>query len=72
MAYIHKMTIYFVDPDEETTPSDIESLINNDDWLPHAHTVKAETKTFPWDDEVIVNKCAATATDYETFFNNLS
>lgn len=71
MAYIHKMTVYFVDPNEESSAEEIEELIDNEDYLPAAFVASAETKSFEWDDDVVVNKCSATKKDYENFFNNL-
>lgn len=71
MAKIIKMTVYWVDPNDECSADEIQQIIYNDDWLPIMKVVDTETKSFEWDDDVIVNKCAATAEDYNQFFDDI-
>ena len=47
MAYIHKATVYFIDPNEEfETVKDIAEEMDNCDSLLHMKISKAETKAF--------------------------
>lgn len=72
MAYIHKATVYFIDPNEEfETVEDIAEEMDNYDSLLHMKVSKAETKTFDWDDNVIVNRIDCTGEQAEIFFQNV-
>lgn len=71
MAKIHKMTIYFVDPNDQYDANEIETIIENDDYLPSAKVVKAETKEFEWDDDLAINKLSASTEDFDEFFDNI-
>lgn len=71
MAYIHKATVYFIDPNEEfETVKEIAERMRDYDYLPYMKVGKAETKTFEWDDNVVVNRLDCTPKQAEEFFNN--
>lgn len=70
MAYIHKATVYFIDPNEEfETIKDIAERVG--DCVLHMKVGNAETKTFDWDDNVIVNRIDCTGDQAEKFFQNV-
>lgn len=70
MAYIHKATVYFIDPNEEfETIKDIAERVG--DCVLHMKISKAETKAFDWDDNVIVNRVDCTGDQAEKFFQNV-
>lgn len=72
MAYIHKATVYFIDPNEEfETVKDIAERMRDYDYLPYMKVGKAETKTFDWDDNVIVNRGDCTGNQAEQFFQTV-
>ena len=72
MAYIHKATVYFIDPNEEfETVKDIAEEMDNCDSLLHMKISKAETKAFDWDDGVIVNRIDCTGEQAEQFFQTV-
>lgn len=73
MAYIHKATVYFIDPDEhfEDTKAIAEEM-RNYDYLPYMKVRESETKDFDWDDEVVVNKVNCTGEQAEEFFQNVT
>lgn len=72
MAYIHKATVYFIDPNEEfETVKDIAEEMDNCDSLLHMKISKAETKAFDWDDGVIVNRIDCTGDQAEQFFQTV-
>lgn len=69
MAYIHKATVYFIDPNEEfETIKDIAERVG--DCVLYMKVGNAETKAFDWDDNVIVNRIDCTGEQAEEFFNN--
>lgn len=71
MAYIHKATVYFIDPNEEfENTKAIAEEMRNYDYLPYMKVGKSETKDFDWDDDVIVNKMTCTGEQAEEFFHN--
>lgn len=72
MAYIHKATVYFIDPDEhfEDTKAIAEEM-RNYDYLPYMKVRESETKDFDWDDEVVVNRGDCTGEQAEEFFQNV-
>lgn len=71
MAFIHKATVYFIDPNEEfETVEGIAEEMGNYDSLLHMKINKAETKSFDWDDSVIVNRVDCTPEQVEEFFRN--
>ena len=73
MAYIHKATVYFIDPDEQFENADAISWeMRSYDSLPHMKVGKSETKDFDWDDEVVVNKVNCTGEQAEEFFQNVT
>lgn len=73
MAAIHKMTLYFVDPDDEWTTGDILEQLHNlgGDCLPNVKLGSKESKNFEWTDDVIVNYTNAAPKEVEDFYNNL-
>lgn len=72
MAYIHKATVYFIDPDEEfENTKAIAEEMRNYDYLPYMKVGESETKDFDWDDDVIVNKMTCTGEQVEEFFHNV-
>lgn len=72
MAYIHKATVYFIDPNEEfETVEGIAEEMGNYDSLLHMKISKAETKAFDWNDDVIVNKIDCTGDQAEHFFQTV-
>lgn len=72
MAYIHKATVYFIDPNEEfETVEGIAEEMGNYDSLLHMKISKAETKAFDWDDNVIVNRIDCTGDQAEQFFQTV-
>ena len=72
MAYIHKATVYFIDPNEKfETVKDIAEEMRNYDHLPYMKVGKPETKDFDWDDDIIVNKMDCTWEQAEEFFQNV-
>lgn len=71
MSYIHKATVYFIDPNEEfENLKAIVEEMRNYDHLPYMKVGKSETKDFDWDDSVIVNRLDCTPEQVEEFFNN--
>ena len=72
MAYIHKATVYFIDPNEKfETVKDIAEEMRNYDHLPYMKVGKSETKDFDWDDNVIVNRGDCTGDQAEQFFQTV-
>ena len=75
MAYIHKISLYVVDGGEVYSNGKglIEDLFSvSDDTYPIEKTIESETRSFDWDDDVVVNKVACTKEEAEGFFNALS
>lgn len=72
MAYIHKATVYFIDPTEEfESVKDVAEEMRNYDNLPNVKIgVDYGTKEFEWDDNVVVNRLDCTPKQAEEFFNN--
>lgn len=72
MAYIHKATVYFIDPTEEFgSVKDVAEEMRNYDNLPNMKIgVNYGTKEFEWDDNVVVNRLDCTPKQAEEFFNN--
>lgn len=72
MAFIHKATVYFIDPGEEFgSVKDIIEELRNYDNLPSIKLgVDYGTKEFEWDDSVVVNRLDCTPKQVEEFFNN--
>ena len=71
MAFIHKATVYFIDPNEEfENVKEIAEEMRNYDHLPYMKIGQSETKDFDWDDNVIVNRGDCTPKQVEEFFNN--
>ena len=72
MAYIHKATVYFIDPTEEfETVKDIAEEMRSYYNLPNVKIgVDYGTKEFEWDDNVVVNRLDCTPKQAEEFFNN--
>ena len=72
MAHIHKVELYFVDVNENfETLDDLVSYIENQKYAASVCIVKSESKSFEWDDDVVVNKCSATSEDYNSFFESV-
>lgn len=72
MAYIHKATVYFIDPTEEfESVKDIVEEMRNYDHLPYMKVGKSETKDFDWDDNIIVNRGDCTGDQAEQFFQTV-
>ena len=72
MAYIHKATVYFIDPDEQFENTEaIDEEMRNYDYLPYMKIGQSETKDFDWDDDVVVNRCDCTGEQAEEFFNSM-
>ena len=70
MAFIHKATVYFIDPNEEfETIKDIAERVG--DCVLHMKVGNAETKAFDWDDNVIVNRVDCTGDQAEQFFQTV-
>ena len=70
MAFIHKATVYFIDPNEEfETIKDIAERVG--DCVLYMKVGNAETKAFDWDDNVIVNRVDCTGEQAEEFFQNV-
>ena len=73
MAYIHKATVYFIDPDEQFENADAISWeMRSYDSLPIMKVGQSETKDFDWDDKVVVNKVNCTGEQAEVFFQNVT
>ena len=72
MAFIHKATVYFIDPTEEfETVKDIAEEMRSYYNLPNVKIgVDYGTKEFEWDDNVVVNRLDCTSKQAEEFFNN--
>ncbi len=72
MAFIHKATVYFIDPTEEfETVKDIAEEMRSYYNLPNVKIgVDYGTKEFEWDDNVVVNRLDCTPKQAEEFFNN--
>lgn len=72
MAYIHKATVYFIDPTEEfESVKDIAEEMRDYYNLPNVKLgVDYGTKEFEWDDNVVVNRLDCTPKQAEEFFNN--
>ena len=72
MAYIHKATVYFIDPTEEfESVKDIAEEMRDYYNLPNVKLgVDYGTKEFEWDDSVVVNRLDCTPKQAEEFFNN--
>ena len=72
MAYIHKATVYFIDPNEEfDNTKAIAEEMRNYDHLPYMKIGQSETKDFDWDDNVIVNRGDCTGDQAEQFFQTV-
>ena len=72
MAYIHKATVYFIDPNEEFgSTKAIAEEMRNYDHLPYMKIGQSETKDFDWDDSVIVNRGDCTGDQVEQFFQTV-
>lgn len=72
MAFIHKATVYFIDPNEEfDNTKAIAEEMRTYDSLPYMKIRESETKDFNWDDEVIVNRGDCTGEQAEIFFQNV-
>ena len=73
MAFIHKATVYFIDPTEEfETVKDIAEEMRNYDNLPNMKIgVNYGTKEFEWDDNVVVNRLDCTPKQAEQFFQTV-
>ena len=72
MAYIHKATVYFIDPNEEfDNTKAIAEEMRNYDHLPYMKIGQSETKDFDWDDSVIVNRGDCTGDQAEQFFQTV-
>lgn len=72
MAYIHKATVYFIDPNEEfDNTKAIAEEMRNYYHLPYMKIGSSETKDFDWDDNVIVNRGDCTGDQAEQFFQTV-
>ena len=72
MAYIHKATVYFIDPNEEfENVKEIAEEMRNYDHLPYMKIGSSETKDFDWNDNVIVNRGGCTGDQAEQFFQTV-
>ena len=72
MAYTHKATVYFIDPNEEFgSTKAIAEEMRNYDHLPYMKIGQSETKDFDWDDNVIVNRGDCTGDQVEQFFQTV-
>lgn len=72
MAFIHKATVYFIDPNEEfDNTKAIAEEMRNYDHLPYMKIGSSETKDFDWDDNVIVNRGDCTGDQAEQFFQTV-
>ena len=72
MAYIHKATVYFIDPNEEfDNTKAIAEEMRNYDHLPYMKIGQSETKDFDWDDDVVINRGDCTGEQAEQFFQTV-
>lgn len=74
MAKIHKISFYMSDPNERyETGNDFLEDIESSGFEVHPiqDTIKSETKTFDWDDDVVINYVDCSEADAKCFFDSI-
>ena len=72
VAKIHKVELYIVDINDDFNKlEDYMNYIENLKYAPMHKIISSESKSFEWDDYVVVNYTDSDEKDYENFYKNI-